>query len=54
MQFCKTEDQVADIFTKALGWERFKKNNLGLGSYDNPHNHDRTPSMLGWLIHTNL
>ena len=32
MTFCKTEDQVADIFTKALGRETFQKNRLELGS----------------------
>ena len=31
MKFCKTEDQVADIFTKALGRESFQKNRLELG-----------------------
>ena len=31
MTFCKTEDQVADIFTKALGRESFQKNRLSLG-----------------------
>ena len=31
MEFCKTENQVADIFTKALGRELFKKNRLELG-----------------------
>ena len=31
MEFCKTEDQVADIFTKALGRESFQKNRLELG-----------------------
>ena len=31
MKFCKTEDQVADIFTKALGRESFQKNRLKLG-----------------------
>jgi hypothetical protein len=31
MTFCKTEDQVADIFTKALGREQFKKNRLVVG-----------------------
>ena len=31
MEFCKTENQVADIFTKALGRESFQKNRLELG-----------------------
>ena len=31
MKFCKTEDQVANIFTKALGIESFQKNRLELG-----------------------
>lgn len=31
MTFCKTEDQVADIFTKALGQEHFELNRLHLG-----------------------
>ena len=31
MKFCKTEDQVHDIFTKALGRESFQKNRLELG-----------------------
>lgn len=31
MTFCKTEDQVADIFTKALEREPFQKNQLSLG-----------------------
>ena len=31
MKFCKTEDQVADIFTKALVRESFQKNRLELG-----------------------
>jgi len=31
MTFCKTEDQIADIFTKALGREPFQKNRLALG-----------------------
>ena len=31
MTFCKTEDQVADFFTKALGRESFQKNRLVLG-----------------------
>ena len=31
MEFCKIENQVADIFTKALGRESFQKNRLELG-----------------------
>ena len=31
MEFCKTENQVADIFTTALGRESFQKNRLELG-----------------------
>nr|XP_009759031.1 PREDICTED: uncharacterized protein LOC104211643 [Nicotiana sylvestris] len=31
MKFCKTEDHVADIFTKALSKEHFEKNRLELG-----------------------
>ena len=31
MKFCKTEDQVADTFTKSLGRESFQKNRLELG-----------------------
>ena len=31
MEFCKTENQVADIFTKALGSESFQKNRLEFG-----------------------
>ena len=30
MKFCATEDQIADIFTKALGREPFLKNRLSL------------------------
>jgi len=31
MNFCTTENQIADIFTKALGREQFEKNRLELG-----------------------
>ena len=31
MKFCATEDQIVDIFTKALGREPFLKNHLSLG-----------------------
>lgn len=31
VRFCKSEDQLADIFTKALGREIFEKNRLLLG-----------------------
>ena len=31
MEFCKTENQVSDIFPKALGRESFQKNRLELG-----------------------
>jgi len=31
MKFCKTEDQIADIFTKALSREQFEKNRMKLG-----------------------
>ena len=31
MKFCATEDQIVDIFTKALGREPFLKNLLSLG-----------------------
>lgn len=31
MKFCATEDQIADIFTKALGREPFLINRLSLG-----------------------
>ena len=31
MKICATEDQVADIFTKALRQETFLKNRLSLG-----------------------
>nr|XP_009796499.1 PREDICTED: uncharacterized protein LOC104243070 [Nicotiana sylvestris] len=31
IKFCKTENQVADIFTKALSREHFEKNRLALG-----------------------
>ncbi|XP_019262410.1 PREDICTED: uncharacterized protein LOC109240233 [Nicotiana attenuata] len=31
MKFCSTEDQIADIFTKALSREHFEKNRLKLG-----------------------
>ena len=31
MEFCKTENQVANIFTKALGRDSFQKNRLELG-----------------------
>ena len=31
VKFCKTEDQIADIFTKALGRDQFEKNRLKLG-----------------------
>ena len=31
MNFCATDEQVADIFTKALSKEQFEKNKLELG-----------------------
>jgi len=31
MNFCATNNQVADIFTKALSREQFEKNRLELG-----------------------
>ncbi|XP_070017009.1 secreted RxLR effector protein 161-like [Nicotiana sylvestris] len=31
MKFCSTEDQIADIFTKALSREHFEQNHLALG-----------------------
>ena len=31
MKFCATEDQIVDIFTKALGREPFLKNRLSFG-----------------------
>ena len=31
MNFCRTEDQIADIFTKALNRVQFEKNRLELG-----------------------
>lgn len=31
MQYCRTEDQIADIFTKALGKDQFERNRLKLG-----------------------
>jgi len=31
MNFCATNDQTADIFTKALSREQFAKNRLELG-----------------------
>ncbi|XP_075083555.1 uncharacterized protein LOC142167290 [Nicotiana tabacum] len=31
MKFCSTEDQITDIFTKALNREHFEKNRLALG-----------------------
>jgi len=33
MRYCKTEDQVADIFTEALSKENFVKNRLKLGMH---------------------
>jgi len=31
MNFCNTDKQIADIFTKALSREQFKRNRLELG-----------------------
>jgi len=31
MNFCSTENQIADIFTKALSKEQFERNRLELG-----------------------
>jgi len=31
MNFCTTESQIADIFTKALGRDQFERNILELG-----------------------
>jgi len=31
MNFCATNNQIADIFTKALSREQFEKNRLELG-----------------------
>jgi len=31
MNFCATNDQIADIFTKALSRDQFEKNRLKLG-----------------------
>jgi len=31
MSFCTTENQIADIFTKALSREQFERNGLELG-----------------------
>ena len=31
MNFCATENQITDIFTKALGKEQFERNRLELG-----------------------
>jgi len=31
MNFCATENQIADIFTKALSREQFERNRLELG-----------------------
>lgn len=36
MKFCKTENQVADIFTKALGREAFEKNRIRLEVMQEP------------------
>jgi len=33
MKFCKTEDQLADIFTKPLSKECFIKNRMRLGMH---------------------
>jgi len=30
MNFCSTENQIADIFTKALSREQFERNDLNL------------------------
>ena len=32
MNFCSTENQIADIFAKALNREQFERNRLELGS----------------------
>ena len=31
MNFCATNDQIADVFTKTLSREQFEKNRLELG-----------------------
>ena len=36
MNFCRTKNQIADIFTKALARDPFEKNRLELGLVRTP------------------
>ena len=48
MNFCTTDKQIADIFTKALSRERFERNRLELGLIKTTCSFLLTPN--AWLV----